>query len=528
MVISFSRLGHHGRLANQMFQIAGTIGLAAKHNAQAVLPRWKYEDCFNTGLPHGQPASTMVKEQHFNHYDWQLTGSADLIGYMQSHKYFATPQPFVFKKTFLQGVQEKVPQWVFKRPTIAIHIRRGDYVGNKVYYQLPITYFISALDKFYPEWQESNLVILSDDIPYCKIHFGCLDNVYFEDGLNEIEAMALGSLCNHFILSNSSFSWWMAWIGATSKSKVIHPGHLFAGALAGNNTKDFWPEHWTPYQEEGYKIALRDTTFTVPVFYDHKDRKQNLDLSICMLQNNFDTNVIVGECKSDKFGYMGKYCKYVWFPYRHFHRTKMLNEMARMADGPIIANWDADVVLPPMQVYLTVLKIRAGADMVFPYDGRFARWERAPWFKELEQSLDVGVFKGITPTGTRGKSIEDMTSVGGAVFFNKQSFIAGGMENEHMISFGPEDCERNDRFTMLGYHVTRVKGYLHHINHWCGPDSSKFNIYFKANHAEIEKIRAMDKKTLLQYVKGWPWLKPAAPYNVPERRQQIPSVNNNG
>jgi len=83
------------------------------------------------------------------------------------------------------------------------------------------------------------------------------------------------------------------------------------------------------------------------------------------------------------------------------------------------------------------------------------------------------------------------------VFWNKESFISGGMENEYMISFGPEDCERNDRFTILGYKIERIGGYLHHIDHWCGPDSSKHNQFFKANHVEIEKIRLMNKEQFI-------------------------------
>lgn len=508
MIISFSKLGSHGRLANQLFQIAGTLGLAEKYKAQAVFPSWKYEDCFIDQLPKGSPAPYQLQEENFHHYDWNLTRDTDIVGYLQSYRYFPSRETFKFKKTFLQAVKEKMPAEVFKKETIAIHIRRGDYVNNDYYYQLPITYFINALILNFPNWQHYyNIVILSDDIEYCKVHFGCLPNVYFEEGLSEIEALALGSLCEHFILSNSSFSWWMAYIGEREYSKVIHPGHMFAGRGLKNDTKDFWPARWTKYQDDSYSIDLTDTTFTIPVFHDHKDRKQNLDLTVCMLQKEFRTNIIVGECKSQKFGYMAQYCDYIFFPYRYFHRTKMLNDMAKKAETPYIVNWDADVFIPPFQIYLTVQKLREGADMVFPYDGRFARWERVPWFKSLEKSLDLGIIKGVTPTGSRGKSIEGMTSVGGAVFFNKKSFIAGGMENEKMISFGPEDCERNDRFTMLGFKIDRVPGYLHHINHWIGHDSSKFNFFFKANHEEIDRIRLMNRQTLLNYIKTWPWLR---------------------
>lgn len=519
MIISFSRLGRHGALGNQMFQISATMGIAERNNAQSGFPEWSYENYFVNPLPHiiTENIFYVEKERNFHFDKYELEGGdRDLMGYFQAEQYFDS-HPFQFKPEFIQSIKDKGinngENYLFNkqgelwRQTICIHIRRGDYVNNECYYQLPATYFINALIIHFPQWQECKILILSDDIPYCKVHFSCLPNVFFEEGLSEIEAMALGTLCDHFILSNSSFSWWIAKLGEKLHSKIVHPGHLFAGKLLENDTKDFWPERWTRFQKDSYAIDLKDLTITIPVFHDHKDRKQNLDLVVCLLQSQFNTNIIIGEQGGTKFEYMKQWCRYIKFEERYFHRTKMLNVMSYASKTPYIANWDADVILPPLQIYLAVLQLREGSEMVFPYDGRFARWPRDPWFKKIEKTLDIGVFAGTKPTGHRGADIEDMYSVGGAVFWDKESFVRGGMENENMISFGPEDCERNDRYSMLGFKITRVKGYLHHINHYIGPDSSKHNPYFKHNHLEIDKIRLMKKEQLQAYVDSWPWLK---------------------
>jgi predicted glycosyltransferase involved in capsule biosynthesis len=89
--------------------------------------------------------------------------------------------------------------------------------------------------------------------------------------------------------------------------------------------------------------------------------------------------------------------------------------------------------------------------------------------------------------------------------FNRQSFLNGGGENEHMISFGPEDWERNHRFKALGYQVSRVAGSLYHLDHWIGPNSSGRNPYFKHNHNELDRVRAMTPDELDGYVSGWDW-----------------------
>lgn len=77
-----------------------------------------------------------------------------------------------------------------------------------------------------------------------------------------------------------------------------------------------------------------------------------------------------------------------------------------------------------------------------------------------------------------------------------------------MISFGPEDCERNDRFTALGHDIRRTGGPLFHIDHWCGPNSSRHNPYFRANHKELDKIRLLDKEALTLYINTWSWRLP--------------------
>lgn len=511
-MISFSRLGNHGRIGNQLFQVAATISIAERNNAQYSFPAWQYADYFETNLPASHSFyGKQIKESNFHYDEYNLSPGQDydLLGYFQSEKYFRknVKEVFKFNTKFLQTVKEKLPN--NGKKNIAIHIRRGDYQKEpyrNLYYQLPVTYFIDSLLQI-EDWQDYNLVIFSDDLAYCKLHFECA-GAYFPE-LNEIETLAAGTFCEHFIISNSTFGWWLAYLGEKGNSKVIHPGHYFTGRLAEeNDIKDFWPERWTENKKDKYILDISDITFTIPVFCDSLDRKKNLDLCVCVLQNNFKTNIIVGEQGGNKFRYMSQWCEYTQFiNMRYFHRTRMLNQMCLQANTPFIANWDCDVIITPFQIYMSVLSLRSGKDIVFPYDGRFARWDRNMWFKKIEKTLDIGCTAGIKPRGHRGADIEGQTSVGGAVFVNKESFIKAGMENENMISFGPEDCERNDRFSMLGLSIERIPGYLHHINHWIGPDSSTRNPYFRSNHAELNLIRRMNKSQLQSYINTWQWCK---------------------
>lgn len=497
--VSFSKLGNYGRLGNQLTEIAATLGIAERNNAQAVFPAWGYEHYFEDPLPHGEMQTGLIKESIFHYYDIEIKENTDLLGYFQSEKYFPSKLPFVIKQEHKDRLRAQYPG-LWDKETICIQIRRGDYVNNPFYYQIPIHWYISALINEFPHWKDCNLVFFSDDLDYCKVHFECLPQATFTYGLNDIDQIVLMSMLDNHIIANGTFGWWGSYL--SKSKKTVHCGKLF-GENVDKDEKDFYPERWTLHTAE--RLDLRDCTFIIPVFFDHSDRKQNLDLSICMIQKSCDTNIIVGEQGGRKFEYTSKFCTYHHFEgMNQFHRTKMLNDMAMMADTPIVANWDCDVIIPPMQFYLTCEALRNGADMVFPYDGRFARFHRHPWFKRIEKLLDIGVI-GNTPLRGKHDKPVPVTSVGGAIFFNKESFIDGGMENENMVSFGPEDHERHVRFLALGFRVERVGGCLYHIDHYVGVNSSTRHPHFKKNNDEFEKIKSLSSAALKEYVDGWSW-----------------------
>lgn len=501
-MIGFPELNTHGRLGNQLFFIMGTLGLAEKHGTEARFPAWKYEGYFKRPIPHGQVRGSLIKEAHFHHHDWPINGDVNIKGYLQSEKYFPANAREVlqFRDDLIQKVRSKAPQGFWERRTLCLQIRRGDYVGNPNYYQIPIMYYISCLYEHFPDFREMSILVTSDDLGYCRTHFECLPNVYFPDGLSDIEQMALCAQCDDFMIPNSSFGWWCAWLGEKPHSKIVHCGHLQWGKLLEqNDPKDYYPERWIRYQKDDYRMPLRDVTFTIPVKYDSPDRKSNLDLSLCILQQCFDTHVIIGEQGGDRFDYTGQWARYIAYDYTEFHRTKMLNEMAMLSETPYIVNWDCDVIVPPMQICMAVDLLRQGANVVYPYDGRFARMERA-WFKRIEKLLDIGIVSD-APLRRRDKK----ESVGGALIWNKEAYVEYGMENEYMVSYAPEDVERWERMHKLGADPKRVDGTLYHLDHHKGPDSHNGNPHFRRSKMLLEQYRQMNSDQLRQEVDTWPW-----------------------
>lgn len=512
-MITFSKLGKHGRLANTLFQIAAMFGFARKHNVILTLPDWEYLPYFpNLNWIKTPTQGKQINEPAFHHtgeyydsLDWST--SMDFLGYFQSPKYFPSnvKDLFAFDPDFAKACREPFSE-AFKNPTIAIHVRRQDYVGNDCYVNLPPTYYILSLIENFPDWRNYNLIFFSDDIEYCRIHYQCLPNAYFSDNFVDIADLCLMSQCSHFIIANSSFSWWGCWLGEKPGSKIVYPVRHFAGKLKNNSTRDLYPENWTGFNDEGKKIDLNDLTITIPISYDHPDRQENVELCMAFLLSTFDVELVIGEQGGKHFEYLKQFCGYRNFEGMEvFHRTKMLNDMAREAKTPFVANYDCDVLFPPMAILETVHRLRNGCDVVSPFDGGFAGVPRQTWLYRLQKSLDVGIFGNAKFTG-RGITPSAPDAVGGAVFVNKESYFKAGGENERFLSYGAEDAERWHRFKTLGLKVERVEGYLYHIEHFRGPNSGNQHRYFQANEKEWQKVKAMTKEQLEKEVETWPWI----------------------
>ena len=495
-MITMTKFSRYGRTGNMLFQWAFLSALARKKGAELILPDnpifQYFEKPPNTGVI---TTTSKANEPSFSfdpspYESLDYSKNIDFLGYWQSEKYFdeQTREEVKFKHNYKLKVKEKFAS-LFTRPTISIGVRRTDYVTSGCYYVLPPLYYITALGEHFPNWRDCNLVFISDDLDYCKFHFGCLENAYFPKS-KDVEQLCLMSLCDSHIIANSTFHWWAAWLSGSEK--VIQPNHLFAGSLLKQyGDINFYSGKWITHEHEGKKIDLTDVTFTIPVYHDSQDRKTNLDNCLKLISQDFDTTIVVGEQGSNNFHYTPNYKK---FDYEKFHRTRMLNEMARDATTKYIANWDCDVAVPPMQLLESVNKLRQGFEMVYPYDGIFHRIRKR---ERNRLTNDLGVYATDEPNGT--------PSFGGAVMWNRETFLKIGGENEYMISYAPEDIERHERSLRLGVKRQRTKGNIYHFDHWCGPDSCVANPFFKTNRELLHKQRVMTKDQLLAYINSWPW-----------------------
>jgi hypothetical protein len=270
-MITFSKLGKKGNLGNQLFQIASTVSLAEKYGHNYFFPKWDYSGYFknNFSVFEKDESFEIIKEKSFSFYQWDLgKNNYDLDGWLQSEKYFNNES---VRKIFEFGdFSEQLLldyHFLFTKKTILVSIRRGDFVRHPYYFQLSHLYYFKAITFNFPDWQECNIIFTSDNISYCKKHFSFVKNSFFLENLTAVEQLVLGSKCDHFVISNSTFSWWIAWLGEKQNSIIVRPIKNFRGKYAeDNNDSDYFPERWISFDDKIHKIEWKYPLFLLRGF----------------------------------------------------------------------------------------------------------------------------------------------------------------------------------------------------------------------------------------------------------------------
>ncbi|PST83376.1 alpha-1,2-fucosyltransferase [Pedobacter yulinensis] len=147
-------------------------------------------------------------------------------GFFQTDFYYEhTPArfkpTFKIKKKYTDQFDTLFGESFRNNRTIVVHIRRTDYLTYlKRDISLPITYFKAQLDSI--ENLDTYLVyFVSDDIDYVKKFFGEKPNFIFSYN-NEIIDFQIILNADIKIISNSSFSWWAAYL-SDKTTKIIAP-----------------------------------------------------------------------------------------------------------------------------------------------------------------------------------------------------------------------------------------------------------------------------------------------------------------
>jgi len=255
-----------GGLGNQLFQLSAAVKIATDNNLpysaiyidtrflSAYEAKHSFQIEFVTDLLPGVRAgknTTVLSDIVFNFRLARLyEGSVGLCEFINSVDYLTSfvllpKTKYVFldgyfqhpdvlflddQRTFISNQLLELHQLKINlikegRPSIGIHIRRGDYVTSKsaknVFRTIPIEYYKNALREF---GENCQILVFSDD-PRISAQFalevGGIDVPQMNLTLQEEFCLLMS--CDNYVIANSTFSWWAAYLGYNEEKKIIAP-----------------------------------------------------------------------------------------------------------------------------------------------------------------------------------------------------------------------------------------------------------------------------------------------------------------
>lgn len=173
--------------------------------------------------------SRLIEESRLGRFDEHQYNvipftSITLKGYWQCPSYFSSIEmqlrnELAFKHQIATS-KDRLYQQLQSTTSVGIHVRRNDYARC-----LSAEYYRVAMQRIRSQVINPQFFVFSDDYEWWNNQFGDLHDVHFlsRQGREPIDDFHLLSLCTHFIIPNSTFSWWAAWLGRSPSKIVIAP-----------------------------------------------------------------------------------------------------------------------------------------------------------------------------------------------------------------------------------------------------------------------------------------------------------------
>lgn len=201
----------------------------------------------------------LIARVHLVKYSYAATATAITIkedclyhGYFQSESFFneyeaLVRERFVLKNEFADSFKQKFGDFYGADRVVTVHIRRTDYQnlghlglgGNDL--SLPLNYYKKAISKF--DGQKVHFVFISDDRDFVIDNFSGVPNktISMDDEITDFQHLMNADAC---IISNSTFSWWGAWLNKKPDKVVFAPMYFMGWRIKEETPLEIYPDSW--------------------------------------------------------------------------------------------------------------------------------------------------------------------------------------------------------------------------------------------------------------------------------------------
>ena len=199
-------------------------------------------------------ANPVIREvrQNFDQRLLDVDSPVILDGYWQNELYFHQYRKQIIEyfqlKEKMDFQNKKLLNQIKAVNSVCIHIRRGDYVTDlaaaNIHGTCSIEYYSNAIELLSSSIEAPHFYIFSDDYEWVKSNITInYKSIFVDHNLMkpEIDFILMKS-CKHFIIANSTFSWWAAWLSEYNNKEVYAPINWFASEEL--TSKDLVPKNW--------------------------------------------------------------------------------------------------------------------------------------------------------------------------------------------------------------------------------------------------------------------------------------------
>lgn len=147
-------------------------------------------------------------------------------------------------RTFEDEVNKQFLDRISQDNAVAIHVRKGEDYMSRCWYQntCPVDYYRNAVDYMKKNVDSPKFFVFADNPQWVKENFSWLDYTLVDwnpsAGPGSHLDMQLMSLCHHNIISNSTYSWWSAFLNENPDKVVVLPRQWFNPSSCEQSTSE--------------------------------------------------------------------------------------------------------------------------------------------------------------------------------------------------------------------------------------------------------------------------------------------------
>ena len=268
-----------GRLGNQLFTYASSIGIAKRNNRQVIFGgnMLMLKEIFpklEINLRHEGKIHKPILLKEFHALDvdekfFELPNeNVTVYNFLQSFRYFEDIKSDLFRNLsyinsfieskvlgFINGVKKQASVKLFSKQltTVCVHVRRGDYVkaslgkhGRKITSPEEIKFAIKFMEEMF---KHVIFIVASEDKNWCARHLG-KPNVFISNCTSYVDDFVLLQSCDHMIMTVGTFGWWAAWLTSQRGGTVMYyrdPFIIGSEMYKMYKRHNHYPEDWLAY-----------------------------------------------------------------------------------------------------------------------------------------------------------------------------------------------------------------------------------------------------------------------------------------